>query len=111
MKDLIVSLSRKNKYNAFMKNKVEFHCKCGYSEMLSYYAFLSGGDFSIGQPASIISPFISETIYDETITATPIHLTKKCPDCSEEITAVFPLSVEDLVHILQVQPPDPIMYG
>ncbi len=111
MKELLVSLSQKNRYNKFLKNKVEFKCKCGYIETLSYYDFLACGEFNIGQPASIISPFISESIYDETISATPIRLIKKCPDCGEEITAVFPLSVENLIPILQVQPPDPNMYG
>jgi hypothetical protein len=111
MKELLVSLSQKNRYNKFLKNTVELRCKCGYSEMLTYYDFLAGGEFIIGQPASIISPFISEYIYDETIIATPIHLIKKCHDCGEEITAVFPLSVENLIPILQLQPPDPNMYG
>jgi hypothetical protein len=111
MKELLVSLSQKNRYNRFLKNKVEFRCKCGHSETLTYYDFLTGGEFDIGQPASIISPFISESIYDETISATPIFLTKKCPDCGEEIAAVFPLSLENLISLLQMQPPDPQMYG
>ncbi len=111
MKELLVSLSQKNRYNRFLKNKIELSCKCGHLDTITYYDFLSGGEFEIGQPASIISPFISESIYDETITVTPILLTRKCPDCGEEITAVFPLSVENLVPILQVQPPDPQMYG
>ncbi len=111
MKELIVSLSQKNRYSAFLKNKVELHCKCGYLETLTYYDFLSSGNFNIGQPASIISPFISESIYDETITATPIHMIRKCPLCGKEITAVFPLSLENLIPILQMKPPDPQMYG
>jgi hypothetical protein len=111
MKELLVSLSQKNRYNRFLKNKIELSCKCGYLDTLTYYDFLAGGEFEIGQPASIISPFISESIYDETITVTPILLTKKCPDCGQEITAVFPLSAENLIPILQVQPPDPQMYG
>lgn len=111
MKEQLVSLSQKNRYNKFLKNKVELRCKCGYIETLSYYDFLAGGEYNFGQPVSIVSPFISESIYDETITATPILLIKKCPDCGEEITAVFPLSVENLIPILQVQPPDPNMYG
>jgi hypothetical protein len=111
MKELLVSLSQKNRYNRFLKNKIELSCTCGYLETLTYYDFLAGGEFEIGQPASIISPFISESIYDETITVTPILLKKKCPDCGQEITAVFPLSAENLIPILQVQPPDPQMYG
>jgi len=111
MKEMIVSLSQKNRYNRFLKNKIELSCKCGYLETITYYDFLAGGEFEISQPASIVSPFISESIYDETITVTPIHLTKKCPDCGEDITTVFPLSVENLIPILQVPPPDPQMYG
>jgi hypothetical protein len=111
MKELLVSLSQKNRYNRFLKNKVEFRCKCGHSEMLTYYDFLTGGEFNIGQPASVISPFISESIYDETITATPIYLTIICHECGEEIAAVFPLSLENLIPILQMQSPDPQMYG
>ncbi len=111
MKEQLVSLSQKNRHNNFLKNKVELRCKCGYSEMLTYYDFLAGGEFNFGQTSSIISPFISESIYDETITATPIHMKKKCPTCGEEITGVFPLSLENLIPILQMQPPDPYMYG
>ena len=111
MKEMIVSLSQKNRYNRFLKNKIELSCKCGYLETITYYDFLAGGEFEISQHASIVSPFISESIYDETITVTPIHLTKKCPDCGEDITTVFPLSVENLIPILQVPPPDPQMYG
>ncbi len=111
MKELLVSLSQKNRYNKFLKNKVELRCKCGYNGTLTYYDFLADGEYDFGQPVSIVSPFISESIYDETITATPILLTKKCPDCGEEITAVFPLSLENLIPILNMQPPDPQMYG
>ncbi len=111
MKEQLVSLSQKNRYNNFLKNKVEFRCKCGYLETLTYYDFLSGGNFEIGQPAAIISPFISESIYDEMITATPINMTKKCPSCGEEISVVFPVSLENLIPILKMQPPDPNMYG
>ncbi len=110
-REILVSLSEKNRYNRFLKNKIELRCKCGCIETITYYDFLAGGKFNIGQPVTIISPFISESIYDETITVTPIHLTKKCPECGEEIAAVFPLSVENLIPILQVQPPDPHMYG
>lgn len=111
MKDTIISLSQKNRNNRFLKNKIELRCKCGFSEKLTYYDFLAGGEFNIGQPSSIVSPFISEYIYDETINVTPLQLSKKCPACGEEITAVFPLSMEDLISILQSQPPDPQMYG
>jgi len=111
MKELLVSLSQKNKYNKFLKNKVELRCKCGYNETLTYYDFLANGEYNFGQPVAIVSPFISESIYDETITATPILLTKKCPDCGENIAAVFPLSLENLIPILNMQPPDPQMYG
>ncbi len=111
MKETIISLTQKNRDNKFLKNKLEITCKCGYSEMFTYYDFLAGGKFNIGQPASIISPFITESIYDETISVTPLQLTKKCPVCKEEITAVFPLSLENLIPILQIEPPDPHMYG
>lgn len=111
MKDTIISLSQKNRNNRFLKNKIELRCRCGFSEKLTYYDFLAGGEFNIGQPSSIVSPFISESIYDETISVTPLQLSKKCPVCGEEITAVFPLSLEELIPILQSQPPDPQMYG
>lgn len=111
MKETLISLLQKNKNNNFLKNKIEFRCRCGYSEKLTYYDFLIGGEFKIGQPTPTISPFISETIYDETINVTPLYLTKKCPVCGEEMTAVFPLSLENLIPILQSQPPDPQMYG
>ncbi len=111
MKEILISLLQKNKNNKFLKNNIELGCKCGYSEKLTYYDFLTGGEFKIGQVMPTISPFISETIYDETINVTPLYLSKKCPVCSEEITAVFPLSLENLIPILQSQPPDPQMYG
>lgn len=111
MKELVISLSHKNRNNKFLKNKIELRCKCGFSEKLTYYDFLAGGEFSIGQPSSILSPFISESVYDETITVTPVSVSKKCPACGELITAVFPLSLEELIPILQSQPPDPHMYG
>ncbi len=111
MKEILLSLLQKNRNNNFFKNKLELRCKCGYSEKLTYYDFLAGGEFNIGEPASIISPFISEAIYEETITITPLHVSKKCPECGEEITAVFPLSLENLIPILQKRPPDPQMYG
>lgn len=111
MKDSIISLSQKNRNNKFLKNKIELRCKCGFSEKLTYYDFLAGGEFNIGKPSSILSPFISESVYDETITVTPIILSKKCPACGKELTAVFPLSLEELIPILQSQPPDPHMYG
>ncbi|HEY9205911.1 MAG TPA: hypothetical protein VIO58_08315 [Candidatus Methanoperedens sp.] len=111
MKEILISLSQKNRNNNFLKNKIEIRCKCGYSEKLSYYDFLTGGEFNIGQPTHTISPFISETIYDETIQVTPLYLSKKCPLCGGEITAVFPLSLENLITILQSRPPDPQMYG
>ena len=111
MKDTIIALSQKNRDNKFLKNKIELRCKCGYSEKLTYYDFLAGGEFDIGKPTPVLSPFISESIYDETINVTPLQLSKKCPACGEEITAVFPLSLENLIPILQSQPPDPQMYG
>ncbi len=111
MKDTIIELSKKNRDNKFLKNKVELRCKCGFSEKLTYYDFLAGGEFEIGQPAPVLSPFISETIYDETVNVTPILLSKKCPACGEDISAIFPLSVENLIPILQSKPPDPQMYG
>lgn len=111
MKDSIVSLSQKNRNNKFLKNNIELRCKCGFSEKLTYYDFLAGGEFNFGQPSSILSPFISESIYDETIIVTPINLSKKCPACGKDLTAVFPLSLEELIPILQYPPPDPQMYG
>ncbi|MBU4492510.1 MAG: hypothetical protein KKD69_08625 [Euryarchaeota archaeon] len=111
MKDTISSLSQKNRNNKFLKNKIELRCKCGYSEKLTYYDFLAAGEFNIGQTTPTLSPFISEAIYDETINVTPLLLSKKCPVCGEEMTAVFPLSIEDLIPILQSHPPDPQMYG
>ncbi len=110
MKDTIISLLQKNRYNRFLKNKIELRCACGFIEKLTYYEFLSGGEFDFGQPLSVISPFISESVYDETISVTPLHLSKKCPACGEKITAVFPLSLEELIPILKVNPPDPQMY-
>lgn len=111
MKDIVVSLSQKNRNNKFLKNKVELQCKCGYSGKITYYEFLSGGEFTIGQATPTISPFISESVYDETINVTPLHLSKKCPACGTEMTAVFPLSLEDVISILQSRPPDPQIYG
>ncbi len=111
MKDTIISLSQKNRNNKFLKNKIELQCKCGCSEKLTYYDFLAGGEFIIGETTPTLSPFISEAIYDETINLTPLMLSKKCSGCGGEIRAVFPLSLEDLISILQSQPPDPQMYG
>ncbi len=111
MKDSIISLLQKNRNNKFLKNKIELRCKCGFSEKLTYYELLAGGEFNFGQPSSILSPFISESIYDENITVTPLNFSKKCPACGEEITAVFPLSLEELIPILQSRQPDPQMYG
>jgi len=110
MKEILISLSKKNKNNKFLKNKFEIKCKCGYSENVTYYDFLAGGRFDLGQPAAIISPFISEYVYDETINVTPLTLLKECPVCGEKMIAVFPLSLENLISILQSQPPDPQMY-
>ncbi len=111
MKDTIIELSKKNRDNRFLKNKVELRCKCGFFEKLTYYDFLASGEFEIGQVTPVLSPFISETIYDETVNVTPIRLSKKCPTCGEEMMAVFPLSIENLIPILQSKPPDPQMYG
>lgn len=111
MKDTIISLSQKNRNNKFLKNKIEIRCKCGYSENITYYDFLAGGEFNFGQPVPVLSPFISESVYDETINVTPLQLAKKCPSCGGEIIAVFPLSLENLIPMLQSQPPDPQMYG
>jgi hypothetical protein len=111
MNDKINSIIQKSKNNEFLKNKIEIRCKCGYLEKITYHDLLSGGKINIGQPASIISPFISESVYDETIIVTPIHSSRKCPSCGGEITTMFPISLEDLIPILQMQPPDPNMYG
>ncbi|VVB88429.1 Uncharacterised protein [uncultured archaeon] len=111
MKDSVISLAQKNRNNRFLRNKIELLCACGFSEKLSYYDFLTGGEFDIGQPTATISPFISESVYDETINVTPLHATRKCPACGKEIIVVFPLSLENIITILQAQPPDPQMYG
>ena len=110
MNDAIIGLLNKNRNNNFLKNKVELRCKCGYTEKITYFEFLAG-KFDTGQPIHTISPFISESVYDETITVTPLLFSKKCPACSAEITVVFPLSLENLIPILQMRPPDPQMYG
>ena len=111
MKEELMSLSQKARNNTFLKNKIELRCKCGHSEKLTYYEFLTGGEFNIGQATPTISPFISEAVYDETINVTPLHLSKRCPGCGGEVIAVFPVSLEDLVMILKSRPPDPQMYG
>lgn len=111
MKDTIISLSKKNKNNKFLKNVVEFKCKCGYTEKITYYDFLAGGEFNIGQTTQAVSPFISESIYDETIRITPLNLLKKCSVCGKDMAAVFPISLENLIPMLHSQPPDPHMYG
>ncbi len=111
MKETLISLSQKNKNNRFLKNKIELRCECGYSESTTYYDFLTAEEFKIGEPIMTISPFISEAVYDETITVTPLRLSKKCPACGKEITAVFPVSLENLIPMLKSQPPDPQMYG
>lgn len=94
-----------------MKNKVKIKCICGFCEKITYYDFLSEGEFDIGQTTPIVSPFISESIYNETIQVTPLSLSRICPSCGKEITAVFPISLENLIPMLQLQPPDTLMYG
>jgi len=111
MKDTIISLSQKNRNNKFLKNKIEIKCKCGFSEKMTYFDFLSGGEFNIGKPTQAVSPYISESIYDETISITPLYLSRKCPSCGEDLSAVFPISLENLIPMLQLAPPDPLMYG
>ena len=111
MKDTIISLIQKNRNNRFLKNKIELKCKCGFSEKITYYDFLSGGEFDIGQTIQTVSTYISESIYDETIRVTPLNLSRKCPGCGEKITAVFPISLENLIPMMQMAPPDPLMYG
>lgn len=111
MKEKIISLSKGYKNNHFLKNEFEIRCKCSYSEKITYYDFLIGGKFEIGKPIHTISPFISEGIYEETISVTPLNVSEKCPVCGERITAMFPLSLENLISILQSKPPDPQMYG
>jgi hypothetical protein len=111
MKDFVISLMEKNRNNRFLKNTINLECKCGYTENFTYYDFLTSGEFNIGKPTSVISPFISESIYDETIHVSPLILSRKCPDCGEEIISVFPVSLENLIPLLQLQPPDPQMYG
>lgn len=111
MKEILISLSKKNRHNRYLKNKLELRCKCGFFENITYFDLLTGGEFNIGQPVATISPFISESVYDETINVTPLYFSIKCPECSEEISVVFPLSLENLISMLQSQPPDPLMYG
>ncbi|CAG1002065.1 MAG: hypothetical protein OIN86_03755 [Candidatus Methanoperedens sp.] len=111
MKDTIISLIKKNRNNYFLKNKIELKCKCGFSEKVTYYDFLSMGEFDIGQTTQTISTYISESIYDETIRVTPLNLSRKCPVCGEGITAIFPISLENLIPMLQMAPPDLLMYG
>ncbi|WP_048093974.1 hypothetical protein [Candidatus Methanoperedens nitratireducens] len=111
MKEEIISLSQKARNNIFFKNKIELRCNCGHSEKITYYEFLTGGEFNIGQATSTVSPFISETIYDETISVTPLYLSKRCATCDEELTVVFPIALEALILILRSNPPDPQMYG
>ena len=111
MKDTIISLIQKNRNNRFLKNKIELKCKCGFSEKITYFDFLSGGEFDIGQTTQTVSTYISESIYEEMIRVTPLNLSRKCPICGEEIKAVFPISAENLIPMLQMAPPDPLMYG
>ena len=111
MKDTIISLSQKNRNNKFLKNKIDIKCKCGFSEKITYFDFLSGGEFDIGQTIQTVSTYISESIYDETIRVTPLNLSRKCPVCGEKIMAVFPISLENLIPMMQMAPPDPLMYG
>jgi hypothetical protein len=111
MKDTLVSLSKKNRDNIFLKNKLKIRCKCGHSEKITYYELLSGGEFSIGENTQTISPFISEAVIEETISITPINLARKCPVCGDDITAMFPLSLQDTISLLMSQPPDSQMYG
>lgn len=111
MKDKIISLSKKNRKNTFLKNIIELKCICGFSEKITYYDFLSGGEFEIGQTIQTVSPYISESIYDETIRVTPLNFSRNCPCCMEKITEMFPISLENLIPMLQMQPPDPLMYG
>ncbi len=110
MKDAIGSLLEQNKKNKFLKNTIELRCKCGFLEMITYYDFLSGGEFEIGKPTHTVSPFISESIYDETISVTPLQLSRKCPSCKEDIIIVFPISLENISPMLQSKPPDILMY-
>lgn len=111
MKEILISLSKKNKHNKYLKNRLELRCKCGFSEKVTYFDLLTGGQFNIGEPVATISPFISESIYDETINVTPLYISFKCSKCGEENSVVFPLSLENLISMLQSQPPDPHMYG
>ena len=111
MKDAIISLLEQNKKNKFLKNMIELRCKCGFLEKITYYDFLSGGEFEIGKPTHTVSPFISESIYDETISVTPLELSRKCPLCAENMLVVFPISLENIIPLLQSKPPDLFMYG
>ncbi|MCX9083722.1 MAG: hypothetical protein OIN87_02865 [Candidatus Methanoperedens sp.] len=111
MKDAIISLMDQNKKNKFLKNTVELRCKCGFSEKITYFDFLSGGEFEIGKPTRTVSPFISESIYEETISVTPLMLSRKCSSCGEIIVTVFPISLENIIPMLRSGPPDLLMYG
>ncbi|WP_179294047.1 hypothetical protein [Candidatus Methanoperedens nitratireducens] len=79
MKERLISLSQQNRNNHFLKNRIELRCKCGYCESTTYYDYLTSGEFNIGEPISTISPFISEAVYDETISVTPLRSSKKMP--------------------------------
>jgi hypothetical protein len=111
MKDAIISLLEQNKKNSFLKNTLELRCTCSFLEKITYYDFLSGGEFEIGKPTHTVSPYITESIYDETISVTPLKLSRKCPSCGENIIIVFPISLENIIPMLQSKPPDLIMYG
>ena len=111
MKETIISLIEKNRNNKFLKNTIELKCICGFGEKITYFDFISMGKFDIGQTTQAVSTYISESIYDEMIRITPLNLSRKCPECGEEIKAVFPISLENLIPMLQMEPPDPLMYG
>ncbi len=112
MKETITALLKQNSNNRFLKNRIKLKCeKCGFCETITYYDFLSRAEYEIGQTSQTVSPFISESIYDETIHVTPLTLNRKCPICHEEIKIVFPISIETLIPMLQSRPPDPQMYG
>lgn len=108
-KETIIELVRKKK-NAYLSNRLQLECTCGYAEAPTLYSILVSGGFEIMEPISTISPFVAEFIYDETITVTPIKVVKPCPKCGSNIEADFPLSVESLQTMLQTGPPDPAMY-
>lgn len=111
MKDTIISLAKQHKKNAYLQNVLSLKCgKCHREEKITYYELLSRGEFSIRQPLTTLSPFIAEYFYDEMVTVTPILITRKC-QCGADLEEPFPVALECLITMLQVEPPDSQIYA